>query len=120
MAVATKKRIRFAPQFWPKQGLAMQLLGLLPGGPCDGGPYVEELLYGGGAGGGKGWTARQVGYSLCFQWPGARIPLFRMSYPELSEHIIPKALEEIPSEIATYNKNEHELHFANGSVLEFR
>ena len=122
MAVATrpKEGVRFAPTFWPKQGLAMQLLGLLPGGPNDGSPPVEELLYGGAAGGGKSSLLRHVGYHLCLVWPGARVPIFRRTYPALEEHLIPKALAELPVGMATYNKVQHEFTFTNGSILEFR
>ena len=55
---------------------AMQML--LQGG-------VDELLYGGAAGGGKSELARALAYALAIQWPHARIPIFRLTFPELQE-----------------------------------
>lgn len=117
MVVAEPRTMRIEPTLWPKQWLAMQLLGLLPGGPCDGGPYVEELLYGGQAGGGKSRLLREIGNAICLMWPGAQVRLFRRTYPELEEYIIPKLQEEIPSEVATWHGGLRAMQYVNGSEL---
>jgi Terminase RNaseH-like domain len=104
---------------WPQQQRAMQLLGLGPDFANVHQP-VEELLFGGQAGGGKSLLLRAIGVTLCTIWPRAVVPLFRRTYPELEETQIRAILSEIPRTIARYTGDRHELRFPNGSVLEFR
>ena len=107
-------------ELWPKQLTAFQLLGLAPGGPLDGQPAVEELLYGGSSGGGKSYLARAVGVALCTWWPGVRVPIFRRKYTELEDSHIPWIQQEVRPPVAEYVAGRHELRFSNGSTLLFR
>jgi hypothetical protein len=70
---------------------------------------VEELLFGGEAGGGTSALLRAVGVTLCTIWPGAVIPLFRRTYPELEETHIRRIQAEVPRTLATYHNDRHEL-----------
>lgn len=103
---------------WPKQVEAMRLLGLDPDHPVA--EPVEELLYGGEAGGGKSMLDRALLVTLCTLWPGSRVVLFRRSYTELADTHLAKIPSEIPPSVATYVSGSHELHFPNGSVGLFR
>lgn len=101
-----------------KQWEALQLLGLDPESPVA--EPVEELLYGGQAGGGKSHLLRALGVTLCSMWPGAAGVLFRRTYQELEDSHIRWIQQEVGAPIATYHVGRHELRFANGSVLMFR
>lgn len=102
---------------WPRQQEAMRLLGV--GGYVTEQP-VEELLFGGQAGGGKSRMLRALGVGLCLTYPGLVIPIFRRTYPELDETMVRKILEELPEQAGKYNADRHEWRFPNKSVLEFR
>lgn len=107
----------------PKQAEAYCYLGLAdfpPNDPRAGQPPVEELLYGGQAGGGKSHLLRAIGVSICARWPGVRVPLFRRKYTELEDSHIPWIQQEIRPPVATYSTQRHELVFSNKSVLMFR
>lgn len=112
------RELRKGYRLHPKQLEAAQLLGLVPGG--DGGPPIEQILYGGQSGGGKSHLARAVGVAICSKYPGIRVPLFRRKYPELEDSHIAWIRGEIGPPVATYHQGQRELRFANGSVLMFR
>ena len=82
------------------------------------GTYVDELLYGGAAGGGKSEWVRSENIRFLLSIPGARAVIFRRSFPDLRRAMIPALLERIPRSLARYNKSDHTWTFANGSVLE--
>ena len=70
-------------QLWPKQVEAMDLIW---------NQGVEQLLYGGAAGGAKSHFLRVLAYDLAMKWPGCRIPIFRLTFPELAEtHLEPRS-----------------------------
>ena len=104
---------------WPAQQKAMELVGLTPdwAAKVD---AVNELLYGGQAGGGKSYFLRAAATTMCFIWPGSVHPIFRRTYGELEESHIRAIQTEIPPEIGRYYADRHELRFHNGSVLAFR
>lgn len=99
-----------------KQAEALSWMGLGPNPLAQ----VEELLYGGQAGGGKSHVARALGVSLCTIFPGAVVPIFRRKYTELEETHIRSIQREVPKEVAEYQVSRRELRFKNTSVLEFR
>ena len=81
--------------------------------------FVDELLYGGAAGGGK--TAWLLGDFLAdidqgANWTGV---LFRKSFPELDD-IIAQSHEFYPQMGAEYKVGAHEWHFDSGSILRLR
>jgi hypothetical protein len=101
----------------PKQKEAMRLLGL--GSRLGGYTSVEELLYGGQAGGGKSALMRCVALTLAIRWPGSRVPIFRRTYPELEDtHIV--ACQKEWNGWGSYHGGTHEWRHPNGSVTPFR
>ena len=80
--------------------------------------FVDELLYGGAAGGGKSRFARAAAVLDCLTFPGMRAIIFRRTFPDLERSVIEELKKEIPVEIARYNAREHAFRFTNGSVLE--
>lgn len=79
---------------------------------------VDELLYGGAAGGGKSRFARAAAVLLCLQVPGMRAILFRRTFPDLERSVVEPLLMEIPRELGKYNQTKHQFKFYNGSILE--
>ncbi len=104
---------------WPTQQKAMELVGLTQewATKLD---AVNELLYGGQAGGGKSYFLRAAATTMCFIWPGSVHPIFRRTYGELEESHIRAIQEEIPPEVGRYYADRHELRFHNGSIIAFR
>lgn len=98
-----------APNSWqaqPKQATATRLAG-----------QVDDLLYGGAAGGGK--TEWLIEYMIrqCEMYPGNRVVIFRRVYPSLNRTIIPRAKMKLAGR-AKWNQQEHTFTFPNGSVFE--
>lgn len=90
----------------PKQRLATALAG-----------EVDELLYGGAAGGGKTeWLIRYM-VGQCEQHPGNRVIIFRRIFPSLNRTIIPRAKQILRGQ-ARWNSQEKTFTFPNGSILE--
>lgn len=79
---------------------------------------IDELLYGGAAGGGKSeatiWDALQ--YALTY--PGSRQIIFRRTFPDLQRSIIARTVVAYPKELGKYNQQKHEWTFVNGSIIE--
>ena len=80
--------------------------------------YVDELLYGGAAGGGKSEMLRAENIRFLMRVPGARAVIFRRSFPDLRRAMIPALLQRVPRSLARYNKADHTWAFINGSILE--
>lgn len=79
---------------------------------------VDELLYGGAAGGGKSRWARAMLVEFCLSIPGARAILFRRTFADLERSVVEPLLAEIPRELGRYNSSKHIWRFKNGSILE--
>ncbi|OME12769.1 terminase large subunit domain-containing protein [Paenibacillus odorifer] len=79
---------------------------------------IDELLYGGAAGGGKSeatiWDALQ--YAL--ECPGSRQIIFRRTFPDLQRSIIARTIVAYPKELGKYNQSKHEWTFVNESIIE--
>jgi hypothetical protein len=80
--------------------------------------FVDELLYGGAAGGGKSRYARAEAVLNCLRVPGFRAIIFRRTFPDLERSVVEPLLQEIPRELGRYNSTKHLFRFFNGSILE--
>lgn len=89
----------------PKQAEAHQVL-------------VDELLFGGSAGGGKSRFARAEAVSFAVQVPGSRQVIFRRTFPDLQRSVEEEMKKEIPQGLATYNHSKHVWTFTNGAIIE--
>jgi phage terminase large subunit len=81
----------------------------------------QDILYGGAAGGSKSTSLLMYGLRACAQYPGLQAFWFRRSFPEL-EHSVLRMLGRWRygrTLGASYNRQAHELTFANGSILTF-
>lgn len=77
------------------------------------------IIFGGARGGGKSWAVRWKAILLCLKYPGIKVLIVRQTYPELLDnHINPHKL--MLNGVARYNGAEHEMRFANGSVIKYR
>lgn len=79
---------------------------------------IDEILFGGGAGGGKSFALVSDVYEYC-KLPKANALLFRRTFPELQESIINKCLEFYPQKAYKYNSSDKVMTFVNGSRLKF-
>lgn len=77
------------------------------------------VAYGGARGGGKTHVARIKAIGGALHYPGIRILMVRLEYPELEQTLIIPMRSMIPAELATYNGSLRMLTFANGSVIKF-
>lgn len=90
----------------PKQRVASELAG-----------KVDDLLYGGAAGGGKTeWLIEYVASEMEAKAFNRGV-IFRRVFPSLSRTIVPRAKQKLWGR-AKWNGQEHTFTFPNGSVLE--
>ena len=81
---------------------------------------ADEVLYGGAAGGGKTFAIVMDAVDLCLRHAGIKAYIFRRSYKELEDNLIPIARERVTDELGVYKGSSHEILFRNGSILRFR
>ncbi len=103
---------------WPKQSQALWLLGLADEPPPDNRP-VNQLLYGGMAGGGKSHLIRMAAAIQALRWPGSKFCITRRKTDDVRDNHFNPMCKEIPLSLATPNQNHMELRWENGSVTEF-
>lgn len=80
----------------------------------------DEVLYGGAAGGGKTTAIVMDAFLRCARHPGTIAYLFRRTYRELEDTLLPEALRRIPRPLYRYSGQGHEIRLCNGSALRFR
>lgn len=105
---------------WPRQQEAMGLFGFAPPGQPVRRQPVEEMLYGGQAGGGKSLLARALAITIATLWPQSTSAIFRRTYPELEDSHIRPILKETAGTAFSYHEGKRELRAPNGSVVLFR
>jgi hypothetical protein len=79
---------------------------------------IDELLYGGAAGGGKSEATIWDSLKYAVQYKGSRQVIFRRTFPDLQRSIIMRTLQAYPKQLCKYNQSKHEWVFVNGSVIE--
>jgi hypothetical protein len=79
---------------------------------------IDELLYGGAAGGGKSEATIWDSLKYAVQYKGSRQVIFRRTFPDLQRSIIMRTLQAYPKALCKYNQSKHEWLFINGSVIE--
>jgi hypothetical protein len=81
-----------------------------------------ETFYGGAAGGGKTAALVAEAVTLCLEYPGIPIYIFRRTIPELKSSIVPEVRRQCADYIAlgklTYNGQDREFRFDNGSIIK--
>lgn len=77
------------------------------------------VAYGGARGGGKTHVARIKALGGALSYPGIRILMVRLEYPELEQTLILPMRQIIPSQLATYNGSMRMFSFTNGSIIKF-
>ena len=80
---------------------------------------VDELLYGGAAGGGKSEFLLADAVMFALMVPRSKSILFRTSLPEIEQELEPRLRERVPESIGRYNGAKHLMRFYNGSTLRF-
>lgn len=91
----------------PKQQLATDLAA-----------RVDELLYGGAAGGGKSEWLCEYMIAQCEQFAGNRVIVFRRVFPSLNRTVLPRLKQKLFGR-ARHHSQEHTFTFPNGSILEY-
>lgn len=81
---------------------------------------VDELLYGGAAGGGKSRFARMEALAFACQVPGSATLILRRSFPDLNRAggMIPMLRMEVPRELGKYHTSDRIWTLRNGSTIE--
>jgi hypothetical protein len=81
---------------------------------------VDELLYGGAAGGGKSRFARMEALAFACQVPGSATLILRKSFPDLNRAggMIPMLRLEVPRELGRYHTSDRIWTLRNGSTIE--
>ena len=83
------------------------------------GQGIDEVLFGGAAGGGKSYVQVVDSVIYALTYPGSKQVLLRRSFPELEHSLIRQFLEIVPQDFYSYNSSKHTVTFKNGSILDF-
>lgn len=80
---------------------------------------VDDLLYGGAAGGGKSEWALHRANRLSLKHPGHKTLALRRTFPRLRDSLIERSLERFDTSQARYHSGEKVWKYANGSKITF-
>ena len=81
---------------------------------------VDEVGYGGAAGGGKTFVQCVDALMYAIKYAGSKQLIIRKTFPELEKNVIRQALAIYPQKpFAKYNASKHLWTFANGSIIEY-
>lgn len=81
---------------------------------------ARYTCYGGARGGGKTHAIRiKAIVGAAIDYPGIRILIIRRTYPELQSNHIEPMLKLVPPNLATYNVQQKQMYFINGSIIKF-
>lgn len=83
------------------------------------GAEVDEVLFGGAAGGGKSYGQLADALIYALKYPKSRQLVLRKTYPELEHSLILTSLEFYPRSACRYTASDRKWRFLNGSVIEF-
>lgn len=75
--------------------------------------------YGGARGGGKTWAIVRKAALGALNYPGIKIIMIRREYEQMENPIIQPLLKLLAPGTYQYNKTDHLLTFANGSIIKF-
>ncbi len=81
---------------------------------------ADEVLFGGAAGGGKTTAVVADAIFKCLAHTGIHAYIFRRTYVELEDVLIPAARQLIPEGTGKYIAKDHCIVFNNGSEIRFR
>lgn len=81
---------------------------------------ADEVLYGGAAGGGKSMAITMEALLRAMETPGVNCYVFRRTYPELKDVIIPLARQNYPQSIGQFKNGGKDFKLINGSSIRFR
>ncbi len=80
---------------------------------------VDEVCYGGAAGGGKTYVQCADALRYAAKYPGSKQLILRKTFPELERNIVRQCLSIFPQKpFARYNTTKHLWTLANGSIIE--
>lgn len=92
----------------PRQRVAVELF-----------QQVDELLFGGAAGGGKSYALLQISIIIAESFPGVRILILRRVFPSLLRTVLATLHRLLNgTKRAEWNANKHTWLFPNSSVIE--
>lgn len=80
---------------------------------------MDELLYGGAAGGGKSHVQCQDAFIYAATYAKSKQLILRRRFSDLEKSIIRTTLAIYPQEVCKYNATKHSWSFLNGSVIDF-
>lgn len=80
---------------------------------------IDDLLYGGAAGGGKSYALLIFAAKRRVEIPNSKGIIFRRTYPELERSLISESKKFYGLFGARYNETRHAWRFPNGSIQEF-
>lgn len=80
---------------------------------------VDEVLYGGAAGGGKSKASVMDAFIRCMMHPNTHAYMFRRTFRELQDTLIQEALRSIPPALGRFVKADKAFILNNGSTIRF-